>query len=142
MTRGSLGKWVISSLAAAWRGKSRSNLAIEELKVRTMSSILEQQRNYVVWREDQTLSNFSRVPKENGYRILSTIMYFAFNRKWFNVLLNNFINVSILDTLQSYENVCYGAKFHEIKSLENFNFYFRFPMYKYYFAYLFFKYTF
>lgn len=84
------------------------------------------------------------VDEENGDRVPSTIMYFAFNRKWFNVFLNNCFNISILDTPRSYEKdkVCYGAKFHEIKSLENFNFYFRFPMYMYYFAYLFFKYTF
>lgn len=49
--------------------------------------------------------------------------------------LNTFIDISILDIPRSYEKgkVCYGAKFHEIKSLENFDFYFRLLMNMYYF---------
>ena len=44
-------------------------------------------------------------------------------------LLKNFIIICNLDTLRSYERgKCHGAKFHEIKSLDNFDFCFRFPM--------------
>lgn len=49
--------------------------------------------------------------------------------------LSTCINIAILDIPRSYEEgkVCYGAKFHEIKSLENFDFYFRLRMNMYYF---------
>lgn len=50
-------------------------------------------------------------------------------------LSKNLINIFILESLKNYEEgkVCYRAKFHEIKSVENFDFRFRPPVNMHYF---------